>query len=168
VFCLMTRSAAERYVAENDTFRQHVAEIAKQRHVIFTPIMIPNASHLTLEENCDFGEGAAHGNVEGGVDAGLSLPDRPFSRTNVPLFLISCHATENPRATRSSPVSSSQPWRSTGQIRTTPSGIGRGCRGDDEIRTGVVGIPCHSTSTVGLRTVCGGSWKQYANRRRTL
>ena len=42
--------------------------------------MIPHAPPLNLEENDDFGEGAArgaargaaHGSVEGGVDAGLS------------------------------------------------------------------------------------------------
>ena len=38
--------------------------------------MIPHAPPLNLEENNDFGEGAArgaaHGSVEGGVDAGLS------------------------------------------------------------------------------------------------
>jgi hypothetical protein len=34
--------------------------------------MIPHAPPLTLEENDDFGEGAAHGSVAGGVDVGLS------------------------------------------------------------------------------------------------
>jgi hypothetical protein len=38
--------------------------------------MIPHAPPLTLEENADFGEGAARGaaheSMEGGVDAGLS------------------------------------------------------------------------------------------------
>jgi hypothetical protein len=35
-------------------------------------IMIPHAPPLNLEENNDFGEGAAHGSVAGGVDVGLS------------------------------------------------------------------------------------------------
>jgi hypothetical protein len=34
--------------------------------------MIPHAPPLTLEENDDFGEGAAHESMEEGVDAGLS------------------------------------------------------------------------------------------------